>query len=309
MTSASPAAPLPADWTSGRATVAPGVELAYDVMGQGAPLLLIMGIGAQRVFWDDRLCAQLAARGFRVIRYDHRDIGESSRLDHLAAPPPLPTLARRIANLPITAPYTLSDMARDAAGLLDHLGVERAHVAGVSMGGMIAQHLAIEHAPRVLSLASIMSTPGSRRHFFLTRPAALRTLLTPIPRDIDAAADHVVRLFTTIGGPGYPPDADALRAIGRIAFTRGASPRGFMRHLAAICASGDRTRRLAGVRIPTLILHGADDPLIAAAAGRATARAIPDARLHIIPGMGHHMPPGTWSTIIPALAANAARAR
>jgi pimeloyl-ACP methyl ester carboxylesterase len=310
MTPVSPPSPrtAAAAWKSGRATVAPGVELAYDEVGQGEPLLLIMGIGAQRIFWDDRLCERLAERGFRVIRFDHRDIGESSRLDHLPAPPPLPTLARRVANLPIAAPYTLSDMARDAIGLLDHLGIERAHVTGVSMGGMIAQHLAIEHAPRILSMTSIMSTPGSRRFFFLTRPAALRTLLTPIPREIEAAAEHVVRLFTVIGGPGFPPDADALRAIGRLAFTRGASPRGFMRHLAAICASGNRTRALGAVRIPSLVLHGAADPLIVAAAGRATARAIPDARLHIIPGMGHHMPPGTWDTIISALCANAARA-
>jgi pimeloyl-ACP methyl ester carboxylesterase len=309
MTAAVPASPAPAEWRTGRATVAPGVELAYDEMGQGEPFLLVMGIGAQRIFFDDRLCSALAARGYRVIRYDHRDIGESSRLDHLPAPPPVPTLARRVANLPINAPYTLSDMATDTARLLDHLGIERAHVAGISMGGMVAQHLALEHPERVRSLASIMSTPGSRRFFFMTRPSALRTLLTPIPRDIDAAAEHVVKLFTTIGGSGYPPDADALRAIGRLAFTRGASPKGFMRHLAAICASGDRTRRLASLHLPTLVLHGAEDPLIVPGAGRATARAIPGARLLVLPGMGHHMPPGTWPTIIPALAANAARAR
>lgn len=303
-----PAAAAPAGaWRSGRARVADGVELAYDDQGRGPAMLLIMGIGAQRVFWDDRLCARLVERGFRVIRYDARDIGESSRLDHLGAPRPLETLGRRVAGLRVDAPYTLSDMANDAAQLLTHLGVERAHVAGVSMGGMVAQHLALEHPDRVLSLASIMSTPGARRYFFLTRPQALRTLLTPIPRDVDAAAEHVVKLFTAIGGPAFPADADALRAIGRVAYARGASPRGFLRHLAAICASGDRTARLRAVRVPTLVLHGADDPLIVAAAGRATARAIPGARLHVVPGMGHHLPPGTWDTIVPALAANAAR--
>lgn len=294
-------------WRSGRARVADGVELAYDEQGSGPAMLLIMGIGAQRVFWDDRLCARLVERGFRVIRYDARDIGESSRLDHLAAPPPLPTLGRRIAGLPIDAPYTLSDMARDATQLLTHLGIDRAHVVGVSMGGMVAQHLALEFPERVLSMCSIMSAPGARRFFFLTRPFALKTLLTPIPRDVEAAAEHVATLFTRIGGPAFPADADALRAVGRIAFTRGASPRGFMRHLAAICASGDRTKRLRAVKVPTLILHGEDDPLISVAAGRATARAIPGARLHVIPGMGHHMPPGTWDVIVPALAANAAR--
>ncbi len=168
-------------WRSGRARVADGVELAYDEQGSGPAMLLIMGIGAQRVFWDDRLCARLVERGFRVIRYDARDIGESSRLDHLKAPPPLPTLGRRIAGLPIDAPYTLSDMARDATQLLTHLGIERAHVVGVSMGGMVAQHLALEFPERVLSLCSIMSAPGARRFFFLTRPFALKTLLTRSP--------------------------------------------------------------------------------------------------------------------------------
>lgn len=300
--------PPASSWTTGRAPVGRGVELAYDEMGQGDPLVLIMGIGAQRIFWDERLCTRLAGRGFRVIRFDHRDSGESTRLDHLPVPRPLPTLARGLARLSVSAPYTLSDMATDVIGLLDHLGLARAHVAGVSMGGMVAQHLAIEHPARVSTLTSIMSTPGARRYAVMTRPSALKALLSPMPRTAEAAAEHVVRIFTTIGGSKYPPDAEALRALGRLAFTRGGSPRGFLRHFAAIFASGNRTTALGRLRVPTLVLHGDEDPLIPVAAGRATARAIPGARLHIIRGMGHHMPPGIWDELVPAIAANAARA-
>ncbi|MCL4227403.1 MAG: alpha/beta fold hydrolase [Myxococcales bacterium] len=307
-------APAPASvdgavrWTTGRARVGGEVELTYDETGDGRPLVLVMGIGAQRIFWDERLCARLAARGHRVIRFDHRDIGESTRLDHLPVPRPWPTLGRRMAGLPVAAPYTLSDMARDVVGLCDHLGVARAHVVGCSMGGMVAQHLAIEHPDRVASLTSIMSSPGGRRHMLGGKPAALRALLSPAPRTADEAAEHAVRVFRTIGGSRYEVDGEALRALGRQAFARGGSPRGFLRHLAAICASGNRTRSLAGVRVPTLVVHGEEDPLIPVAAGRATARAIPGARLHVVPGMGHHMPPGVWDELVDAIAATAARA-
>lgn len=300
----------PGTWRHGRAAVGPGVELAYDTLGQGPALVLVMGIGAQRIFWDERLCAQLAGRGFQVVRFDHRDIGESSRLDHLPAPRPLRVLARRALGLPIAAPYTLSDMAQDVVGLLDHLGLARAHVVGCSMGGMVAQHLAFEHPDRVASLTSIMSSPGGRLHHVVGgKPEAMRALLAPAPRTADEAAEHAVRVFRVLSGPRFDPDADALRALGRQAFAQGRSPRGFMRHLAAICASGNRTKRLGQVRAPTLVFHGEDDPLIPVAAGRATARAIAGARLHVVPGMGHHMPPAVWDQLVSAIAGNAARAR
>ena len=291
----------------GRARVG-DVELAYDVQGTGDPLLLVMGIGAQRIFWDLRFCAALVAAGFQVIRFDHRDLGESTRLDHLPAPRPLRMMGRFLVGLPVPAPYDLSAMAADAVGLLDHLGVARAHVAGVSMGGMVAQHLAFEHPHRVASLASIMSTTGARALGLRARPSAVRALLTPPPRSADQAGEHLARLFGRLGGERLPSDPEALRAIGRAAFERGFSPRGFARHFAAIMKSGDRTARLAGVKAPTLVFHGGNDPLIHVSAGRATARAIAGATFTVEPDMGHHLPPAIWPRLAAALAANAARA-
>ncbi len=295
-------------WRAGRAQVGGGVELAYEEQGEGPAMLLVMGIGAQGIFWDDRLCARLVERGFRVIRFDNRDVGASSCLDHLPAPKSWPLLVRRVAGLPIDAPYDLSDMARDLVGLLDHLGIAKAHVVGVSMGGMIGQHLAIEHPTRIASLTSIMSSPGSRRWALTTRPAALRALLGRRPRTADETAEHLVRVFRTLGGSRFDPDDEALRTLGRAAFERGQSPRGFLRQLGAILKSGDRTRALASVRVPTTVIHGSEDPLIPVGAGRATARAIPGARLHVIQGMGHHLPPSVWDRIVPTIVATAARA-
>jgi pimeloyl-ACP methyl ester carboxylesterase len=284
------------------------IELAYDVQGEGAPLVLIMGVGAQRIFWDLRLCARLVAAGFQVIRFDHRDLGESTRLDELPAPRPLRALGRFVFGLPVAAPYDLSDMAADVIGLCDHLGVARAHVAGVSMGGMVAQHMAIEHPARVASLASVMSTTGARSLGFRAQPGAVRALLAPPPRSAEAAGRHLADLFTTVGGGVLPTDRAALEAMGRAAYERGMSTRGFARHFAAIMKSGDRTKRLAAVRAPTLVFHGARDPLISVVAGRATARAIPGATLAIEPDMGHHLPRAVWDRLVAAIATNAARA-
>ena len=287
---------------------ATAVELAYDVQGEGTPLVMIMGIGAQRIFWDLRLCALLVDAGFQVIRFDHRDLGESTRLDHLPAPRPLRMMGRFALGLPVPAPYDLSDMAADVVGLLDHLGHARAHVVGASMGGMVAQHLAIEHPGRVASLTSIMSTTGARSLGFRSRPSAIRALLAKPPRSAEEAGEYLAGLFALIGGPHLPSDGDALRAIGRAAYERGMAPRGFARHFAAIMASGDRTARLATVRAPTLVFHGGRDPLISVAAGRATARAIAGSTLVVEPDMGHHVPPAVWPRLVAAIVANAARA-
>lgn len=293
---------------TGRARVG-DVELAYDIFDGGPRrMVLVMGIGAQRVFWDDALCARLADQGFAVARFDHRDVGESTRLDHLPVPRPGRTMMRGMLGLSVPAPYTLSDMAADVIGLVDHLGWDRVHVVGASMGGMIAQHLGFEHGARLASLTSIMSTTGARRYTLLTRPAALKALMGKPPRTADESAEYAVSLFKAIGGPGFAADEEALRRNGRLAFERKPSPRGFCRHFAAIGASGDRTARLATIRTPTLVFHGAADPLIAVAGGRATARAIPGARLEVVDGMGHHMPPGVWDRMVGAITANAARA-
>lgn len=282
-----------------------GIELAYEVEGEGQPLVLIMGIGAQLVMWDARLRAALVAAGFQVIRFDHRDIGGSTRLNHLPVPRPLPTITRGFFGLPVAAPYTLSDMARDVVGLLDGLGHARAHLLGVSMGGMIAQHLAIEHPTRVASLTSIMSTTGGR---YIPRPRAVRGLLTPMGKTVEEAETRFLAMWRVIGSPAYPPDEARLRGVAREAFARGISPRGFLRHLAAIMASGDRTRRLAGVRAPTVVMHGHADPLVPRAAGRATAKAIPGARYVEFPGMGHDLPAALHARFVEEFVAVAAQA-
>lgn len=304
MTAAAPA-------TSGRARVGAidgvgGVELAYDVFGTGGrPLVLIMGIGAQRVFWDAALCEAFVAAGFHVARFDHRDIGESSRID---APVPRPAglLARRLVGAAVRAPYTLSDMATDVAGLIEALDFGAAHVVGVSLGGMVGQHLAIEHPARVRSLTSIMSTPGARR--YLPEPRALRALFAPAPRTADEAGRQVERLFQTLGSPAWPMDGARLRAIGEVAHGRGVSPRGFLRQFAAVLASGDRRARLREVHVPTLIIHGSRDPMFPIRAGRDVARMMPDATWLPIAGMGHDLPPPLWPTLVAAITRHATRA-
>jgi pimeloyl-ACP methyl ester carboxylesterase len=282
------------------------VELEYEVIGEGEPLLLVMGIGAQMIFWDDDLVARFVAKGFQVIRFDHRDIGLSTRLDHLPVPRPARVMGRSLLGLPINAPYTLSDMARDVIGLLDHLKIDRAHVVGMSMGGMVAQHLAIEHPTRVRTLTSIMSTTGQWR-LRQTSIIGMRALLAPRPRTAEQAGEAAVQMFRIIGLVTDAAEEERLRAVGRRSFERGQSPRGFLRHLAAIAASGDRTARLRNVKTPTLVIHGALDPLIRASAGRATAKAIPGARYLEIARMGHFLPRDRWDQVTGAIAEHARR--
>jgi len=298
---------MTASTSGGRARVG-SVELAYDIFGdRGRPLVLIMGIGAQRVFWDDALCELFVDAGFHVVRFDHRDIGESTRLD-AAVPRPGRVLARRLVGAKVDAPYTLSDMAGDVAGLIDALGFGAAHVVGTSLGGMIGQHLAIEHASHVRSLVSIMSTPGARR--YLPEPRALRALFAPAPKTAEEAGRHVERLFDTIGSTAWPRDADRprLRAIGELSHSRGMSPRGFLRHFAAVLASGDRRPALRDVHVPTLVIHGSRDPMFPVRAGRDLARLMPDATWLPIAGMGHDMPSLLWPVLVGAITRHAERA-
>ncbi len=283
------------------------VELAYDVFGDhGVPLMLIMGIGAQRVMWEDAWCELLVEAGFQVVRFDHRDVGESTRLDEQRPPDPRKALARRLVNAKITAPYTLSDMANDVAGLITALGWESAHVVGVSLGGMVAQHLAIEQPARVRSLVSIMSTPGNRR--YLPEPRALKALFMPAPTTAEEAGRHVEKLFSVIGSPAWPVDGERLRQAGMLAHERGMSPKGFLRHFAAVLASGSRAAKLPSVTAPTLVIHGSRDPMFPLRAGRAMTRLVPDATWLPIAGMGHDLPRPLWPVLVAAIRRHAERA-
>ena len=301
--------------TSGRARVGTytardgstkDVELAYDVFGtRGRPLVLVMGIGAQRIFWDDALCEQFVDAGFHVVRFDHRDIGQSTKLD-AHVPPPIPTLLRGMAKLAVPAPYTLSDMATDVIGLIDHLRLDGAHVVGVSMGGMIGQHLALEHGHRIRSLTTVMTSPGGRR--YMPEPYALRALFAPAPKNAEEAGLHVEKLFTLIGSKAWPVDTSRLRALGAESHARGMNPRGFLRHFAATMASGDRRDKLHTVRVPTLVIHGSRDPMFPLRAGKRIAQLVPQATWLPIAGMGHDMPAPLWPTLVAAIARHAERA-
>jgi pimeloyl-ACP methyl ester carboxylesterase len=286
-----------------RARVSDDVELDYWTGGKGAPLVLIMGIGASGALWDDDLVEAIHARGFETVRFDHRDIGRSTRLDHLPVPHPRKVLARRMLGMRVDAPYTLSALAGDVTRLMDHLGWPRAHVVGISMGGMVAQHLAIEHPERVLSLTSMSSTCGARR--YLPQPRALQAMFAPRAKTPEQAIENVVELFRIIGSPAFPRDEDRMRVMAARAVERGMSPKGYLRHFAAIMASGDRRARLRGVTAPSLVIHGEADPLIPVGAGRATARAIPNAWWLPIAGMGHDLPRAVWPRLVDAIAMRA----
>jgi pimeloyl-ACP methyl ester carboxylesterase len=282
-----------------------GMELEYDTFG--APdrpaLLLIMGLGTQMTAWHPRFCQALADRGFHVVRYDNRDCGLSTFLD--GCPPP--DIRAVLAGDTSTVPYGIADMARDAAGLLDALDIDAAHVVGASMGGMIAQQFAIDHPSRVRSLCSIMSTTGNRSVGRAT-PEAMAALAAPPPRDRREAGERGVRSFSVIGSPGHPVPPEELRERAEAAYDRSPRTDGFARQYAAILASPDRTPHLRAVTAPALVVHGADDPLIDRSGGEATAAAIPGAELLVIPGMGHDLPEPLWPLLADAVTRNAARA-
>jgi pimeloyl-ACP methyl ester carboxylesterase len=263
-------------------------------------MLLIMGLATQMVGWHDEFCAQLADRGFFVIRFDNRDIGRSQAMDF-----PVPTLKQLVLRDKRAAGYTLEHMAADGFGLLDHLGIERVHVAGVSMGGMIAQTMAARRPERVLSLASMLSNTGALWSG-QPSPRLYPVLLKKPPRDRAAYIDHAAWVFSKIGSPDFPHND--LRAMAAASYDRGLNPAGSSRQLAAIIASGDRTPLLRTITAPTVVIHGTKDKLVPPSGGRATAKAIPGARLVLIEGMGHDLPRGAWPRMLDALADNAARA-
>lgn len=282
-----------------------GIELAYQEMGdpEGEPLLLVMGLATQMIGWDEGFCSLLAGRGYRVVRFDNRDIGRSTKIESAGVPRRFDMMSGRRA----TAPYLLRDMARDTTGLMDHLGIDSAHLVGASMGGMIVQTAAIEHPERVRSMVSIMSTTGSR-WTGLPSLKAFGVLLGSPPKHRDEVVERAVKTFKVIGSPAYPFDEENLRELASRSYDRGHDAAGVARQLHAITASGDRTRALRGVRAPTTVIHGKRDPLVRPLGGRATARAIPSARLKMIDGMGHDLPRDLWPTFTEEIAANAARA-
>lgn len=281
------------------------VELCWEAFGDaGDPtVLLIMGLGTQMLGWRPEFCESIAAAGYHVVRYDNRDIGRST---HVSGHPP-PSLRELVLRRPRSPAYTLEDMADDAAGLLGALGVDRAHVVGVSMGGMIAQALAARHPHRVATLTSIMSTTGAAR---VGRPAlkVLPFLVRPPATVRTPAIERAVALFNLIGSPGFERDVAATRELAGASFDRDADRRGGGRQLAAILASGNRTAALTRITAPTLVVHGTADRMVAPSGGRATAKAIPGARLELIPGMGHDLPPALWPRLIALICEHAAGA-
>ncbi len=283
-----------------------GIDLCYETYGDPADpaLLLIMGLGTQMIAWDEVFCRQLADRGYHVIRFDNRDIGKSTWLDHEEVPNPMLLFAKAAIGLKPKVPYTLKDMAKDSVGLLDHLGIAKAHVVGASMGGMIGQEMAIEHPDRLQSFTSIMSTTGDSK-LPAAKPEATALLVAkPAANEAQFIAFYK-GMMTMLRAGAFPEDEALDESRGIAAYRRGYHPAGSARQLAAIIASGNRTKALNGVTVPTLVIHGRPDPLVPVEGGIATAAAIPGAKLLILERMGHALPLSTWSEVIDAIAAHA----
>jgi pimeloyl-ACP methyl ester carboxylesterase len=279
-----------------------GIKLCWQEFGDPADptILLVQGLGTQLIAWPAALCERLVAHGFHVVRYDNRDAGRSTRVSDVAPPTTMRLLAQRF----VPGQYTLDDLADDAAGLLDATGLAPAHIVGVSMGGMIGQMLAVRRPDVVRSLVSIMSTTGARR---IGRPApsTLRLMVSKPARDRDAAVERALVMFRHIGSAGFPFDEDYIREVAGQAYDRGFNPAGTGRQLAAILKSGDRTKRLAAISAPTLVIHGDHDRMVNPTGGAATVAAIPGARLETIPGMGHDLPTGAWDRLVDLIVAHA----
>ncbi len=288
-----------------------GVSLEYEVHGaaDGEPLLLIMGLGAQMTRWPPGLYEKLVARGFRVIRFDNRDCGLSEKFT--GAPTIESVIAAKMRGEAPELPYTLDEMTADAAGLMCHLGIHSAHVAGASMGGMIGQLLAADYPERVRSFTAVFSTTGNPA-LPAAKPEAMAVLTTRAPdptRDIEAYLAHMVRSARTIGSPAYPFEESALRERALSDVRRCYEPLGVARQLAAVVANGDRRAKIAKITAPVVVLHGDADPLVPVEGGRDIAATIPGAELRIVPGMGHDIPPALYDVVVDAICRAAERSR
>jgi pimeloyl-ACP methyl ester carboxylesterase len=289
-----------------RAPVSAGVELCYQTFGDPGdePLLLVMGLGGPMTWWDPALCRLLAESGFYVIRYDNRDVGHSSRGTGRVT---RGMLVQAFLGRRVRAPYSLADLADDGIRLLDHLGLESAHVFGVSMGGMIAQTMAIHHPGRLRSLVSMMSTTGRRTVGWLD-PRLMPMMLAPRGTTVEEYLDASAKGAALIGSPAYPESEASSRARALETWERGLNPAGVMRQMLAVLTQSNRSRDLHSVRIPATVIHGTADRMVHVSGGRATAQAIPGAQLLLVPGLGHDLPPELYDTFRDAIRATADRA-
>jgi pimeloyl-ACP methyl ester carboxylesterase len=287
-----------------------GIELCYEIFGadDAEPMLMIMGLGAQMIHWDDDFCELLAARGYRVIRFDNRDIGHSTKMTGGKRLTGVELLKLRFLGTPVAAPYKLNDMAQDVVGLMDYLKIKSAHLVGASMGGMIAQEIAITFPERVRTLTSIMSTTGNPKLPPPTREASAM-LMAPPPVTFDDYVARFAQTWKVLRVGSFPQDEALDRDRATRTFARGLNPAGVGRQLRAILASGSRKQRLATVKAPTLVIHGSVDPLVPPDGGRDTAASIPGAKLLVIEGMGHALPIPMWPQIVDAIAAHAGGAK
>jgi pimeloyl-ACP methyl ester carboxylesterase len=288
-----------------------GIQIEYETFGNssGQPLLLIIGLGVQMIHWDTDLCKDLAARGHYVIIFDNRDVGLSTKFGETDMPNIPEIFGKLLRGEKVNPPYTLDDMADDSVALLDALNIPKAHVCGMSMGGMIAQTIAIRHPERVSSLISIYSTTGNPQ-VPQPKPEIIGILITSPPAERQAFIEHMLVVFRTISGPGFPPNEAWTRKIIGESYDRSFYPEGMVRQFVAILTQRNRVPALSSIKVPTLVIHGTSDPLVSVEGGKDTARAIPGAELMLIEGMGHDLPHGgAWPRIIEAIAKHTQKAK
>jgi pimeloyl-ACP methyl ester carboxylesterase len=288
-----------------------GIQIAYDTFGEPSSpaLLLIIGLGAQLIYWQEAFCQQIADSGYYVIRYDNRDTGLSTKFEGLSTDEIMERIGAVFMGQDVSVPYTIEDMADDAAGLLDTLNVDKAHVCGMSMGGFIAQTLAINNPSRILSLTSIYSTAGNRTKFPPTQEVS-EAMMIPVPREREPYIEYMVDFYKLTYGSGLPFDEASHRELFGKAYDRSLCPEGSLRQLLAVMTQNNRTSKLGDLNVPTLIIHGDADPLVPLAGGQATADAIPGAKLMVIKGMGHATPNlnAYWDKIKDAIIKHMAKA-